>query len=334
MTALQALSAYWRNKVNPVVIAVTGSAGKTTTKDLIASIIKTKFKTLKTEGNFNNEIGLPLTLLNLKKSDKVAVLEMGMQGLGEIKILAKIAKPNIAIITNIGEAHLLHLKNKKNIASAKSEIFTFLKKCDFAIIPEDDQFFRYLKSKVPNNVKILTYGKKDFAKYEKLLKTLPLPGDHNKLNALAGIRVAEILGIEDKYISVGIKKFKHSSKRMEFIKKNGITIINDSYNANPSAVKAALSVLKEVKGKRKIAVLGDMLELGKKSKELHHEVGEYAKKLNIDIVITVGKESKAIKSDYHFDDLLLARKKLYQIAQSGDIVLIKGSRGMKLENMI
>ncbi len=335
LKALQDIAGYHRRKFNIPVIGITGSSGKTTTKDILASILSQELKTLKSQENLNNEIGVPLTLLRLKKSDQAAVIEMAMQKTGELDLLAKIVNPSIVIITNIGEAHLEYLKSRKNVAKAKSEILNYLGKDGTAILPADDKFVGFLKKRVPKKAKIILFGIEKIIKNEKYLKGIPLPGRHNVYNCLAAIKAAKILKIKDSSIIKGIKKFKPSSKRMEFVRrKDGITIINDTYNANPTSMKAALLTLASLKAKRRIALLGDMLELGKNSKKYHKEIGIFAKKLGIDLIISKGKLSKAIKGQNHFEDGKEALSHLKKIIRPGDLILIKGSRGMHLDNIV
>ena len=329
---LQDIAAYHRNKFRIPIIGVTGSSGKTTTKDMLASILSQEYKTLKNEENLNNEIGVPLTLLKLKATHQVAVIEMAMQNIGELELLAKIVKPSIAIITNIGEAHLKYLKTRKNIAKAKAEILTYLKSGDYAILPADDKYIGYLANKVPEGVHKILFGIEKIIPNKKFIEHISLPGRHNIYNSLAAIKAAKILKLKDTSIIKGLKKFKPSSKRMEFLKlRNGSVIINDSYNANPSSMKAALLTLAGFPGSRKIAVLGDMLELGKYSKKYHIEIGTFCKKLGINILITVGKKSKAMNGDFHFNDSRSAAKKIKTIIKPRDIILVKGSRGIKME---
>ncbi|OGC14043.1 hypothetical protein A2246_00980 [candidate division WOR-1 bacterium RIFOXYA2_FULL_37_7] len=348
LKALQNIAGYHRMKFNIPVIAITGSAGKTTTKDMISSVLSQKLKTLKTKENLNNEIGVPITLLQLNKKHRAAVVEMGMQKEGEIKELAEIARPTIAVITNIGEAHLKYFKNKKEIAKTKAGIFSFLKPGNTAILPEDDKYFKYLKEFVPKGIKMKTFGRNDInlpsphRRGTNLLKDnittkirVRPPGNHNLLNALIAVKIAKILNIKKSSVIKGLKRFKPSSKRMEIIKrKDGVTIINDTYNANPSSMKAILYMLAAEKAKRKIAILGDMLELGKESKKLHLSIGRLAKKLKIDLLVTVGKLSKNMKGNYHFT----SNKKVIEFAtktlKKGDLLLVKGSRAMKLEEVV
>ncbi len=332
LKALQDIAACHRQKFNIPIIGVTGSSGKTTTKDMITSILSQELKTLKNEENLNNEIGVPMTLLKLKKEHQAAVIEMAMQKLGELELLAKIVKPTIAVITNIGEAHLKYLKTKRNIAKAKSEILKFLQKGDWAVLPSDDQYTKFLCKKAPKGVNTKLFGIENVVNNEKFLKYIPLPGRHNIYNALAAIKVAKILKIKDSSIIAGLKKFKPSSKRMEFIKlKNKATLINDSYNANPSSMRAALLTLAGLKAKRRIAVLGDMLELGSSAKSAHKKTGNLVRKLGIDVLITVGKLSRGMKGDFHYTNPHLAAKKLKTIIKPRDIILVKGSRGIKME---
>jgi len=367
LRALHDIAKTHRMKHKIPVVGITGSSGKTTTKDMISSILSQERKTLKSQENYNNEIGVPLTLLNLNKKFKAAVIEMAMQRAGEIEELAEIALPTTAVITNIGEAHIQFFKSKKKIALVKTEILKFLKKKDFAVLNADDKYFSLLKRKA-KKAKIVTYGLNKNAdlqateisngdtkisfflnyrsKKEKIY--LPVPGLHNVYNALASAAAALCAGAKMSSIKTGLKKFKLSSKRMDIQTKNRIRVINDSYNANPSSMKAALTVLSEqgpvvgVKPPRRIAVLGDMLELGRTSKSSHMETGSFAAKKNVDILITKGYLSKGmargarvagLKSVYETRSNEEASKKLKKLLRPNDVILIKGSRGMKMEEI-
>jgi UDP-N-acetylmuramoyl-tripeptide--D-alanyl-D-alanine ligase len=375
---LQALATAHRKKFNLPVIGITGSAGKTTTKDMLAAILNRKFPALKNEENFNNEIGVPKTLLQLAPKHHAAVIEMAMQGRGEISQIAEIASPTIALITNIGEAHLKQLKNRKNIASAKSEIIDHLPRGGYVILNTDDDFYRFLIERVLEKTNLLCCGKKancncdtsacglhvvSFGIKNKafisphdstvaaLLKNLPLPGEHNIYNALAAIAAAKIIGLTDKQIAAGLRKFETSQHRMKIIKRHGITIIDDTYNANPSSMKAALEALgSRVKGigfrktlpLRRVAILGDMLELGSRTVKYHKAVGKFAGEQKIDMVIGVGKLAEHIVTaakkcgvkTCHFESAKAAAGKAKKLIKSGDTILIKASRGMKLEALI
>lgn len=336
--ALQALAAYHRGKFNIPVIGVTGSVGKTTTKDMLAAILAQEMPTLKNEENFNNEIGAPLTLLKLNKKHKVAVIEMAMQGLGEIAELAEIVRPTISVVTNIGEAHLAFLKTKSNVAKAKAEIFQCQAQKDFAVINADDEYFERLRSDVrcqPSN--IVTFGiieKTKVSPSELKGIKLPIGGEHNIYNALAAIAVAKILKIKKKSIRQGLEMFRPSSNRYDVInRQDGVKIINDTYNANPQSMTAMLKVLAWLSG-RKIAVLGDMYELGKRTRPAHQQIGKLTRKLGIDHLISIGRLAKDMKADYHFAGKAAAIKKLKKLIRPGDRILVKASHGLHLEEVV
>lgn len=346
LKTLQNIAAYHRSKFKLPVIGVTGSTGKTTVKDMIASILSGVGVTLKTNENYNNEIGVPLTLLKLNKKHKAAVIEMAMTGLGEIRELAKIAQPRIAVITNIGLTHVGRLKSVRKIAQAKSEILDFLKKGDFAVLPADDKYFSYLKNKAKNKgARIIPFGfSKDADINEKdLTIKLPLPGRHMVLDALAAVAVAKILKVNRKSIEKGLKQVKTSAHRMQiFVNRNRVRVIDDTYNANPHSMQAALEVLRDQKGRR-IAVLGNMLELGQRSAALHKKIGKLAAKYNIDSLITVGKLGALIaqaaqdagsKEVFAFGTKNEAVRKIKSLIKPKDVVLVKASRGMKLEEIV
>ncbi|OGC05877.1 hypothetical protein A3H38_06745 [candidate division WOR-1 bacterium RIFCSPLOWO2_02_FULL_46_20] len=338
LKALQALAAYHRGKFKIPVIGVTGSVGKTTTKDMLAAILAQEMPTLKNEENFNNEIGAPLTLLRLRKKHKVAVVEMAMQGLGEIAALAEIVRPTISVVTNIGEAHLEFLKTKKNVARAKSEIFQYQTQKDFAVINADDEYFEKLRSDVKcQRLNIVTFGIIEKAKVTpgelKGIK-LPIGGEHNIYNALAAIAAAKILKIKKKSIKQGLEMFRPSSNRYDVInRQDGVKIINDTYNANPQSMTAMLKVLAWLSG-RKIAVLGDMYELGQRAKPAHRQIGKLARKLGIDLLISIGKLAKDMKADFHFAGKTAAINKLKKIIHPGDRILVKASHGLHLEEVV
>jgi UDP-N-acetylmuramoyl-tripeptide--D-alanyl-D-alanine ligase len=339
LKALQDLAAYHRSKFNIPVIGVTGSVGKTTTKDMIAGVLAQEMPVLKNEENFNNEIGVPLTLLRLTKEHKAAVIEMGMQGLGEIELLARIARPTIAVVTNIGEAHLEYLKNKKNVARAKAEIFTFLGEGDWAVINQDDEYFEHLKSKVKNQKsKLRTFGileMADVGPAELEGIVLPSPGEHNIYNALAAIAVARILKAKPTSIKAGLETFHPSGKRLEVINcGNETKIINDTYNANPPSMMAALKVLCAIDRPygRRIAVLGDMLELGRSARPAHLRLIKFAEELQIDKVFTFGDLWPKLPRPEKDKKRLI--KKLKKYIRPRDIILVKGSRGTKMEEVV
>ena len=362
--ALQEIAKYKRELYNIPVIAVTGSVGKTSTKDILASVISKEYKVLKTQGNLNNHIGLPLTILKLKEHTAM-VVEMGMSSLGEISILSKIAKPNISVITNVGTAHIGKLGSRENILKAKLEILDGMDKNGTLVINNDNDMLNNW-NKNNNEYKVVTYGIKNdsdiiakdikleelysqftaIIENEKLNVEVPVGGEHFVYNALCAIAVGKLLNIKSDNILKGIEQFELTKNRMEIKKnKNNVTIINDCYNANYDSMKASLEYLSKSNLKRKIAVLGDMLELGNYSKQLHEKVGEEIVKNKIDILITVGKEAKSIlnkatslglkkENAYNFETNEQAINLLNKILKPEDIVLVKASNGMNFNKII
>ena len=349
-----------KNTYNLKVVGVTGSVGKTSTKDIIANVLSKKYKVLKTEGNNNNHIGLPLTILRLQ-DEEIAVIEMGMNHLGEISYLTKIAKPDIAVITNIGTSHIGNLGSRENILKAKLEILEGMDKKKIVINNDNDLLHKwYLENK--NNIEIHTFGIKNESEFnakniklkensseficenknEKINIEVPVGGEHFILNALCGLTVGKLLNLNNEEIKKGIKDFKLTAKRMEINHlKNNITIINDSYNASYESMKASISNLKNMNGERKIAVLGDMFELGDFSEKLHKEVGTEIYKNKIDKLYLIGNYSKFIgeeaeKEGYKKENIFYFENKdelfnnLKNNLKSGDVILIKASNGMKL----
>ena len=342
------------------IIGVTGSVGKTSTKDIIANVMSQKFKTLKTEGNNNNNIGLPLTILRLQ-DEKIAVIEMGMNHLGEISYLSKIAKPDIAVITNVGTAHIGNLGSRENILKAKLEILDGMKNKRL-IINNDNDLLHKWQEENSDKIEIHTFGinndseaKADsvqlnandsefICKYknEEIKIEVPVGGEHFVLNALCGLSFGKFFGLSNDEIKNGISSFKLTAKRMEIIKlKNGVTLINDSYNASYESMKASIRSLKNMNGSRKIAVLGDMFELGSFSEKLHRDVGIEVFKNNIDKLYLIGENAKyiaeeAISQGYnksnamHYNAKKALIEDLKNNLQTGDVVLIKASNGMKL----
>lgn len=341
------------------VIAVTGSVGKTSTKDIIASVVSEKYKVLKTEGNMNNHIGLPFTILKLK-DEEALVVEMGMNHFGEIDYLTNIAEPNIAVITNIGTSHIGNLGSRENILKAKLEILNS-KNIKNVVINNDNDLLHKWYEENKNKYEIHTYGienesnskAKDIYLMEQSSKftaitenekyeiTVPVGGEHFVYNALCALTVGRVLELSKKEIENGIKKFELTKKRMEISKiKDNVTIINDSYNASFDSMKAALKYLKDIEGERKIAVLGDMLELGSYAEDLHRKVGKEFNKNNIDVLVTVGELSKNInnvvntKENYHFENNKEAEVFLNKELKQGDVALFKASNGMKFFEII
>ena len=370
LTALQDWSRYYKSKFKTFNICITGSNGKTTTKEIIAHILSCELPLLKTYGNYNNEIGIPLTLLQLNKSHKLLIAEMGMRGLGEIKTLTSFISPNLAVLTNIGEAHIGLLGSKDNIFRAKSELLQSLDKDGIAILNRDDLYF--LKAlEIVKNKKVYTFGienKSDImasnirlASDKGMRFTLvvqndiskeiyfPLLGRHNIYNALAATTAAFALGKKLELIERGLSSFKPLDLHMQLSNFfNGIKILNDSYNASPLSVKSALETLAEIaQNNRKIAILGDMLELGEKADFYHQEIGEKIVKLSIDILITMGRGGKIIAQSsikkgmaeervfsFKKNEKIKLAKKLLNLTKPGDFILLKGSREMKMEKIL
>ena len=348
LEALYEIARYKRSLYDIPVIAITGSVGKTSTKDIIASVVSTQYKTLKTEGNNNNNIGLPLTILKLKDHEAV-VIEMGMNHFGEISLLTSIAKPTLSVITNIGTAHIGNLGSRENILKAKLEILEGMEKPKIIINDDNDLLHKwYLENK--EKVEIHPYSLKNAKDIElkeenstfktiinnELEITVPVGGEHFVYNALCAIEVGKLLNISDEKIQKGIAEFELTKKRMDIRKlKNGTILINDSYNASYESMKASLEYLSKYPGKRKIAVLGDMFELGEYSTELHEKVGKEVTKNKIDILICSGENSKYIINNssmvekYYLKNNEEILEKLQQILSDGDVVLVKASNGMK-----
>jgi len=361
--AIKELAAWYRSQFDIPIVAVTGSVGKTSTKDMISSILGQKFSVLKTQGNFNNEIGLPLTVFNLEDTHQAAILEMGMSDFGEISRLSRIAKPNVAVITNIGVSHIGNLGSRENILKEKLEILEGISNKGTLLINNDDDMLSTIKD--IKNVKIVTFGINSDCdlkavdirnKGEKgvsfsiIIKgtsygvDIPVPGIHNVYNALAGIGVGLELGLSVQQIINGITKFTPGKMRMNIIDTGLYKVINDAYNASPQSMEAALKVLSDIGGtKRKIAVLGDMLELGDYSSKGHRDVGRICAE-NADILIACGTSSEdtakgALEAGmeenkvYYFATTPEAISYIKNILKTGDTILIKGSRGMKMEEI-
>lgn len=358
LSALQQLAQAYLRYVNPQVIAVTGSNGKTTTKDMIESVLKPQFKVKKTRGNYNNEIGMPLTILQLDQDTEISILEMGMSGYHEIELLSKIAEPDIAIITNIGESHMQDLGSREGIAQAKFEITLGLKQGGLFIYDGDEPLLKSHVDKL-KDVKLTSVGLDNnntyvckiddfategiaFSINDTEQYALPILGTHNMKNAAIAIAVGKRLNLDYETIYNNLKQVKLTGMRMEqHISDEGLVVINDAYNASPTSMKAAIDTLSNMSG-RKILVLGDVLELGQDSKLMHEEVGSYLSNKGIGFLFTYGSEAayiydkgqNKVEQAKHFDDKVQLIKYLKDIVQVEDKILIKGSRGMKLEEVV
>lgn len=383
LTALQRLAASYRSELNVKVVGITGSNGKTTTKDMVAAALSGALRVHKTAGNLNNHIGLPITILQLDESIEAVVLEMGMSGFGEIELLTGIAKPDIAVITNIGEAHLLQLGSREGIAKAKLEIVSGLKDGGLLLYNGDEPLLRAgvpallregrLESRTfglnenndwtAQNVRVTASSCTFDVAGEAALGglTVPVPGRHNVSNALAAVAAARALGVPDEKIRSGFEAVQLTGMRIEPVQAyNGATVLNDAYNANPTAVRAAIDLVAQLTGyRRKWLVLGDMLELGPQEAELHGGMGGYIGPDKVDGVLTFGDLSRhtasaaaknfssglaaggrsggadrEIEAVAAFDDKSELIEALRSRLAPDDLVLVKGSRGMRMEEIV
>lgn len=362
--ALQDLATYKRSLYDIPVIAITGSVGKTSTKDMIASVVGTSYQVQKTAENYNNHIGVPLTILGLKDHTAL-VVEMGMSHLGELRTLTNIAKPTIAVITNVGTAHIGNLGSRENILKAKLEILEGLSQGGTVIINNDnDLLHKWNKENkeyqvidfgiqndsmlMANNIELQEYGSHFETKLhnQTISVTVPVGGMHFVYNSLCAIGVGICLELPQEKIIQGIGNFELSKNRMEILENSkGVKIINDCYNANFDSMKASIEALARMGNKRKIAILGDMLELGEYSKEMHEKVGSVAAINKVDILITVGEEAKHIARQakqegmsqnqvYECKTVEEAMGKIQEMQQKGDVVLIKASHSMQFEKIV
>lgn len=360
--ALLDLASYYKSTFKDLtLIALTGSVGKTTTKEMVACVMEQSGETLKTEGNFNNEIGMPRTLFRLSETTKNAVIEMGMDGFGQISVLAKCAKPDCAIITNIGVSHIENLGSREGILKAKLEMLDGLKKGSSLFLNGDNDMLSTVKNDDYNivffgienkNCDILAEDIKENGLSTEFVAvkgdirqkiTIPTVGIHNVYDALSAFAVGLEYGISPENIAKGLMNYAPSGMRQKIREVNGITVIEDCYNASPDSQKAGLNSLCKIAKGRKIAVLGDMLEMGSYSETAHRTVGEYAAECSVDMLYTYGDESKymadsakksGLQSVFAFTDKTELTNTLLSEIKTGDTLLFKASRGMKLEEII
>lgn len=362
--ALQEMARSYRNSLDIKVVGITGSNGKTTTKDMTASLLAQKYKVQKTEGNFNNHLGLPLTLLRLREDTEVAVLEMGMSSKGEIEFLTEMGRPDAVIITNIGESHLLDLGSREAIADAKLEIIRGLRDNGLIIFNGDEPLLQERLENYDGTGNLKTFGASDDNDFYPVsieamengnrFKTnlaeevfeLPVLGNHNILNALAAMLAADFLGVPFGKMNDGFAGLKLTNMRMELSEgASGEKIINDAYNASPTSMNAAIDLVANLSGySRKILVLGDMLELGPLEEEYHYKVGTSLDGAKIDYVFTYGKLSESLANGarealgeekvFAYQDKQELSNELKKHVTGDTIVLVKASRGMKLEEVV
>ena len=336
----------------------TGSNGKTTTKEMVKAVLSAKYNTHATQGNFNNHIGVPMTLFQLKHSHEAAVVEMGTSGPDEIRPLSMAVEPDVAVITNIGASHLERLGDLDGVFREKITIREGLKAGGTLIVNADDP--RLCKVRKTRNMNVVTFGvKRGIIKPEKLTWNenacadfyigrthfvLNVPGMHNLYNSLAAIAVGDAFRVPRTTIARALGNFRATNMRMEIRKAAGFKIVSDCYNANPSSTRMALQTIghMDIRGSR-IAVLGDMLELGKASKDLHKEIGALVPEMNFDLLLAVGKDAQefvkgaraaGMAQAYHFDSVQEVIEFLGDVVSEGDVVLVKGSRGMHMEQVV
>lgn len=361
--AIKDIAEYYRQTLDIKVVGITGSVGKTSTKEMIASVLEQKYCVQKTQGNFNNEIGVPLTIFSIRKEHQVAVLEMGISDFGEMHRLSKMVRPDIAVMTNIGQCHLENLKTRDGILKAKSEIFDFAKDSCMAVLNGDDDKLITLKERKPflgkfygldagNDIyatNIVDKGLEgiqcDIVSEAGTVKVwIPIPGMHMVYNALAGAEVGLQLGLTLEEIKAGIEALKPTGGRNNILKVNDMTVIDDCYNANPVSMRSSIDVLAKAEG-RNVAILGDMGELGAEEKQLHFGVGKYAAEQKIDLLLCAGTLCEEMKKGaesvegsitevVHFpvrEDLIASLK---EYVKEGDTVLVKASHFMKFEEIV
>lgn len=350
LSAYLKIASFWKDKVHPFTIGITGSSGKTTVKEMVASVLSNKAKTRKSLLNHNNEIGLCQTLLSLDGDEKFLVVEMGMRGLGEIDLLAKYARPDIAVINNIGTAHIGRLGSVENIAKAKCEITNYLSKDGLLIACENEFVRKYSKTE-----NIVFYGSKSYDilsmdedsvefEYKGRKYKLNVTGEYNVLNAIAAIEVGVACGLGYEEIAGGLMEYIPIEKRGSRVAlKNGALLINDCYNANPDSMKASLSTfLSTYNSRKKVLVLGDMGELGEHEEFYHREVGRLIKNYDVDYLVVIGELSRFTAEEacventkcFSAGDIDDVVSFLKNIVDKDSVVLFKASRVMKLEEII
>ena len=363
--ALQDLASSYIRSLELKKVAVTGSTGKTTTRDMLYHVLKGKYKTGKNEGNFNSTVGVPLTIMTFDDDIEAAVIEMGMDKPGEISIMTNIVEPDIAVITNVGVSHMERLGSREAIFRAKMEITETLDDTNTLIVARDDMFLNKenIREKIGGNFNIITVGEDkdcDFVvseinmsgdgrvsfnltgpsrfesgegrDIESLAFHLPIPGKHNAINGSLAVAAGIMMGVSMKEAAEGLEKMILTGKRLSVERNGGITVIDDTYNASPDSMKAALDILSNMDGKRKIAVLGDMYELGDEEEELHRQVGQIASE-KADILFTLGELGKFISCENHFNTVEEFKEATKDFFKDGDVVLVKASRGMALERI-
>ena len=361
--ALRDLAKYYKRKFPIPIVALTGSVGKTTTKDMVAAVLGERFHVLKTEGNLNNDVGVPMTLLRLNHTHQIAVLELGMNHAGEIDYLSELVEPDVALITNVGDSHIEFFGSRENIFKAKSEIFHHTKPHCFAVLNGDDPLLRTLEGQLPYS--IAWCGKGENCQYRAteiesdrksrmtcLVHTprrtyqvhIPALGEHMIYPTLMAMAVGEHFGLTEQELTDGVLHFAPTKMRMNILhRQEDITILNDTYNANPQSMRAAVQVLSNAKGEYKVAVLGDMFELGPLAPALHAGIGEYLAKAGIHCLVAVGELSKhiynaakeaGVPTCLYCATKAEAKPVLDDVVRPHATILVKASRGMALEELV
>lgn len=363
LQAVKDIAEFYLEQLQIPVVGITGSVGKTSTKEVIASVLEQKYKTLKTQGNFNNELGLPLTVFRLREEHEMAVLEMGISEFGEMSRLAKIAKPNTSVITNIGTCHLETLGDKDGVLKAKTEVFAYLKENGNIVLNGDDEklasvqeyqgiqpvFFGIHSGRSVYADEITPHGLKGISCKIHLQEdvfevNIPVPGIHTVYNALAASVVGKIYGLSCEQIKKGIESLQTISGRFKILETEKFLIVDDCYNANPMSVKASLDVLKDAAGSRRVAILGDMAELGDDEIALHESVGEHAANCDLELCVCVGTLSRHLAEKItevnpkmqviYIETQEKLLENLSSFVKDGDTILVKASHCMAFEEVV
>lgn len=342
LETLQQLANYHRKQFNIPFIGITGSNGKTTTKELINAVLSQKYKTIATQGNLNNHIGVPLTMLSIPKNCEIAIIEMGANHIGEIELLCKIAEPNFGIITNIGTAHIEGFGSREGVIKAKSELYHFIKKTKGTIFLNDKD---ELLVSLAKEIRVIKYSKNEINNidsnpfltfnWKELKIETQLYGEYNLPNILAAIKIGEYFNVEKTAIKTALENYVSTNNRSQVVKLANHTLYLDAYNANPTSMNAAIDAFFTLNAPNKFLILGDMLELGHVSQEEHQKIADKIHHLNLNALL-VGNEFQSIKNKYHFIAVKNTDEAILWLANQLDFfksILIKGSRGIRLEKM-
>ncbi|MGC7948460.1 UDP-N-acetylmuramoyl-tripeptide--D-alanyl-D-alanine ligase [Bacillus sp. II_CA] len=360
--ALQQLAQFYRREINVKVIGITGSNGKTTVKDIIEGILRSTYRVHKTKGNFNSQIGLPLTILEMKRDTEFLILEMGVSEKGQIRNLSRIAQPDVAVITMIGQSHLETLGSRKEIAKAKLEIIDGLRENGLFLYNGDEPLFsrnnktsgvncktfgeKDTNDLFPTNVQLDEYGVHFKLNHSKIQYDVPLHGKHNIFNTIVGIAVGQFYKVPIEKIQEALQQINIIQMRFQFLTaKTGFKIINDAWNASPSSMKAAIETLQTLNAyKKKMIVIGDMLELGKNAETYHREIGKMLNEKSIQYVFTYGELAKIVAEEaskkydtgkvQSFNNKAKIAEEVLKVITENDVVLLKGSREMALEQIV